>query len=357
VGSELYIKTEKQASTQDAYSKGKNEVLFIQKHPSLRTHSTIQEAFVGKRRIRMLIRLIWASGFELILLPTIIPFPQKRFRVRSLIHFWKGVKDSGVSWEALHQWFGRRVVALGYHDIPLAASKHWLDVSISKFERQMTFLKKQKYQPITLMQYLEWLDNGKEIPAKSLLITFDDGYKSFVTAAAPVLQKFQFPATIFLCPGFLGSTNIWDQECGLPRKDLLSEEEIVSYRSEFQFGAHGYLHKDLTSIPASQLEKEIRLSRQKLTDLGCDPISFSYPYGAFSASIVDAIRKSGFRCALTTEEGTNGIEVNPFVLRRILITRDESLLHFRRKIASGKSFLGFLRKRAESISRGRTGKN
>ena len=95
-----------------------------------------------------------------------------------------------------------------------------LIVSPQCFQRQMRFLKDNRYNVVTLKTLAELIKNKKKIPPRTLAITFDDGYKDNYTYAFPILKGYSLPATIFLILN----------EIGRPQNDRLSWGEIKTMR-------------------------------------------------------------------------------------------------------------------------------
>jgi hypothetical protein len=84
-----------------------------------------------------------------------------------------------------------------YHHIdflPANASKEWRDLTVSPqtFKKQMEYLFEQNYQPITFREFIDFLERGEKIPERSLIITFDDGWKNQYIYAFPVLKNIIF---------------------------------------------------------------------------------------------------------------------------------------------------------------------
>ena len=88
---------------------------------------------------------------------------------------------------------------LMYHSVnPYVKQGSRLTVSVQTFERQMRFLKNRHYNVITLETLGDLIKNKKKIPAKTLAITFDDGYKDNYTYAFPILKKYNINNLILL---------------------------------------------------------------------------------------------------------------------------------------------------------------
>jgi peptidoglycan/xylan/chitin deacetylase (PgdA/CDA1 family) len=93
---------------------------------------------------------------------------------------------------------GIRVSIIGYHDLGENLPETAMRIHTSKFRKQMETIHQLGIKVITMDQFTAWKKNGTPIPEKSILITFDDGWKSTYTDAFPVLKEFGFPFTIFL---------------------------------------------------------------------------------------------------------------------------------------------------------------
>ena len=94
-----------------------------------------------------------------------------------------------------------KVPILFYHKISRPNPKaKVMDLYVTpyNFQRQMSYLKWRGYKTITLDELRGWLSSGKKLPARSIILTFDDGYEDNYTYAFPILKKIGFTATIFL---------------------------------------------------------------------------------------------------------------------------------------------------------------
>ncbi|HUO64674.1 MAG TPA: polysaccharide deacetylase family protein, partial [Terriglobales bacterium] len=102
-------------------------------------------------------------------------------------------------------WNPAGVTASGYRLVPIlvyhnmdAQPKGRLVQSASSFEQQMRYLKTEGYRTLTLAEFLEFTRLDRQLPKKSVVLTFDDGYKSFKQYAYPVLKELGFTATLFV---------------------------------------------------------------------------------------------------------------------------------------------------------------
>ena len=93
---------------------------------------------------------------------------------------------------------GARVSVLGYHDFSEALPETAMRMHTSKFRKQMAALRQLGITVISLEDFLAWKRGAKQIPEKSVLLTFDDGWKSVYTDALPILKEFGYPFTLYI---------------------------------------------------------------------------------------------------------------------------------------------------------------
>ncbi|MES2922251.1 MAG: polysaccharide deacetylase family protein [Verrucomicrobiota bacterium] len=98
---------------------------------------------------------------------------------------------------------GVRVSILGYHDLAENLPETAMRIHTSKFRKQMEAIRQLGIKVITLDEFTAWKKGEKDLPAKSILITFDDGWKSVYTDAYPILKEFGFPFTVFLYKNYI----------------------------------------------------------------------------------------------------------------------------------------------------------
>jgi peptidoglycan/xylan/chitin deacetylase (PgdA/CDA1 family) len=215
------------------------------------------------------------------------------------------------------------IVALMYHSVSNALWK--FAVSPEVFERQIVYLKSQDFQAITPDDLYEWQNSRRTLSKKSVLITFDDGYKD-LTHAASILHKHNMSATLFC------HTNR-SQELGneLP---LLTWDEIKKLKeSGIQIQDHSFSHPNLKDLNAEELSAEISHSKHLFQEhLSSQPSYFAYPGGKFNQQAIDLLKKSGYKGAYTIDRGLINKQDSPFRIKRFGVTRDTSWLEFKARL-------------------------
>lgn len=190
-------------------------------------------------------------------------------------------------------------------------------ISAEEFEKHIYWLKRHGYVGILPSDWLSWYREGKRLPIKPVMITFDDAYADLVRYAFPVLEKHGFNAAVFVVTGWVGGTNAWLQNKYDARLCCMTEDQILDLAANgFEIGSHTQTHPDLRKLDDDEISKEMQQSAQYLGNLLGAPVkAFAYPYGAYS----DAARKSveqTYELAFTCEEGLNRRGTEPYLLRR-----------------------------------------
>lgn len=201
------------------------------------------------------------------------------------------------------------VPILAYHEIADGPSP--IDLSPRDFALELRYLARAGYSPVTLDQVYRAVAHRTPLPGHPIVLTFDDGYESFYRSAFPLLQRYHYPATVFVSTGLVGRPGYltWDQIRELDQAGI-------------EIGAHTVNHPDLRGLDDTQLRSEISGSREVLfARLGHAPAFFAYPYGALNPRVVDAVRRAGFLAAVTGRPGAVGPSQDPFLWPRNVVVR------------------------------------
>lgn len=208
---------------------------------------------------------------------------------------------------AIYYFNKTEIPVLGYHRIN-NEDHDALTLSTDEFEAQMRYLKNNGYTALTPDQLYEYLKFGREIPYKSVLITFDDGYEDNYSNAYPILRKYSLDATIFLISHYIG----------MPK--YLTWDEINAMKDhQIQFEGHTYTHPHLNQIVDEQeLKQQLLDSKTDLEKhLGYPVKYFAYPYGDYNQHVIDALKEYGYLAAYTVRLGDDAVDDNLFTLNRV----------------------------------------
>lgn len=245
----------------------------------------------------------------------------------------------------------KEIHILTYHRVcPLPKEKkiEYYNVSPKLFEKQMTYLSRHRFNVITLEEFINIKKNSFQLPDKSIIITFDDGFRDNYLYAFPILKKFSFRANFFVVSDYIGSQSPfpwlkWDSQAISHYKQNksywlpLNKKEIIKL-SDFghKINSHSKKHRALNTLDNIQAKDETQASRYAIEKLLSKSIKcFSYPYGSWSdisEKVKTLVKKSGYKIAVTSIIGSNTIHSDLYSLRRIPIYETDSLFEFTKKI-------------------------
>jgi peptidoglycan/xylan/chitin deacetylase (PgdA/CDA1 family) len=190
----------------------------------------------------------------------------------------------------------------------------------------MAWLHRRGYNVVGLDELVRCHRENQMPPAKSVSLTFDDGYTDNVDLALPVLRRYGFAATFFLSTTPRAGTNHAEEPAVAPREDGLRGRPRVPLQHARRFleggtvGAHARTHPDLTSLSPSEANQEISGSKTDLeTALGTPVSLFAYPYGRYDDRVRQLVADAGYLAACSTEPGRNRAATDRYQLRRFTI--------------------------------------
>jgi peptidoglycan/xylan/chitin deacetylase (PgdA/CDA1 family) len=160
-----------------------------------------------------------------------------------------------------------------------------------------------------------------------VVLTFDDGYRNFMTSALPRLAARDMPVSVFLITDNIRSrthspANGWSEA---DDETFLSWDEVKALREQgVEFGSHTCSHRKLSELATVEADHELRVSHEAVdAHLSQHTMPLAFPYGSYSEAVIAMARKLPYTCALTTDAGTNGPATDLFLLRRNLIGDDD----------------------------------
>ena len=198
-------------------------------------------------------------------------------------------------------------------------------LTVADFEAQMKYLVDNGYSVISPDDLLDAWQTGKALPAKPIILTFDDGHADIYTNVLPILQKYNMRATVFVVTDHIGTTDYltWDMARALQAGGFVDIE------------SHTMTYKDLTTLRGDKLWNEIYGSKQAIEWALKKPAKFiAYPRGKYTLDAVDTSKEVGFRAGFIADYGLADNDDNPYVLTRIPVqgTNSNTLLRFRLRL-------------------------
>lgn len=215
---------------------------------------------------------------------------------------------------------GRGLPILMYHffydkNISTGADSNWLEISV--FEEQMKYLSENDYYFPSWQEVADFVDGKITLPAKSVVITADDGDPSFFKLAVPIIKKYNVKATSFV----VASWYAWD---------------AVKYQSEnVSIQSHSYnMHRAgedgngiFLSNTYDEAMQDMKTSQEQLG--GSSVIAFAYPFGQYNEQAKQVLTDAGIKVAVTTKSGRAYKGSNKLELPRMRIMDGMSLDTFK----------------------------
>ncbi|OQR59236.1 polysaccharide deacetylase [Streptomyces maremycinicus] len=215
-----------------------------------------------------------------------------------------------------------------------------LSVTPAAFAEQMAVLADRGRTPLTTADLATRWRSGRPLPARPVLITFDDGYEGVHRHALPALARHGFLATLFVTTGWIRGAH--DTGGGLD--SMLDWRQVRGLADHgVEIGGHSHTHPQLDQLDDARLHAELTRCRDIIAaELGSPPGSFAYPYGYSSRRVRAAVRGHGFAQALAVGNGLARRDQGPYALRRVTVRRTTGTEEFERLVdgrAIGRTFV------------------
>ncbi|GAB4490537.1 MAG: hypothetical protein OHK0019_09500 [Saprospiraceae bacterium] len=259
---------------------------------------------------------------------------------------YKILRYSGLVWVFREIIQRNKVTLLLYHDLSREAA-----------EQTFPYLKKH-YNIISLNDFVAACQskNGKMLPKKALVITFDDGRLGNYHLL-PVVQKMRLPVTIFLCAGIINThRHYWfmynhpdisksklkrvpnqerlhilrgygftpDREFQTPQ--AMNRKQILEIKDYFDLQAHTMSHPCLPRCTSEEAREEIFTSKKVLEhDYGLKISAIAYPNGDYSDRDIALAKEAGYQCGVTVDFGYNTLDTDLFRLKRLSVNDTSNL--------------------------------
>jgi len=190
------------------------------------------------------------------------------------------------------------------------------ELSSAAFEYLLSTLKSYGYKTVTLADVLAYIDKGKALPAKPIIISMDDGYQNLYTNAFPLAKKYGFKFTVFLVTGLIGDTeaarkqNEFDADVrGIPARPMLIWPEIQTMsKSGIEFQSHLWGHEIVSDLGAAEITQTLKQSKSDIEGkIGKPCVFVAWPHDDSSALAISLLAGAGYRGALKAYGGVEDL--------------------------------------------------
>lgn len=241
---------------------------------------------------------------------------------------------------------GTRVPILMYHSISdnlfgMSHPYYHINTLPEVFSQQMRWLRHEEYRTIDLDEAWAGLTAGTDL-SKTVVITFDDGYRDFYTHGFEVMKQCGFSATVFLT-----TDRIQNIPARIEGADYLTWKDIRELHAEgTHFGSHTVTHSDLRSLGPDQIEYELGRSKEIIEqNLGVPVGLFSYPFAfpeedaCFNQFLEGLLENLGYEFGVATILGRASRKNNKFFLPRLPVNNWDDAGMLRAKLEGGYDWL------------------
>lgn len=191
-----------------------------------------------------------------------------------------------------------KIPVLCYHNLATAeektnfeSEKDWI-IDVKNFEEQLKYFKKHNYKTLTMEEFYEWKQGMLNLPQKSVLITFDDGFLSNYRYAFPLLKKYNMNATVFLIGEYVQNATQTDWDGNI--KTYMPLELVENSKEEYpniDFCSHTYglhYHNSINDVSKEQMEKDFSVFNNNIANTKF----LAYPFGQYNENLINSWKSS-----------------------------------------------------------------
>lgn len=210
----------------------------------------------------------------------------------------------------------KQVPILCYHQV-----RNWLPrdgkvgkdyiVEVENFKNHIKMLADSGYNTILPDQLYAYLNEGKALPEKPIMLTFDDTDLDQYTTVNPILKQYGYKAVYFIMTVSIGKKGKF--------VDYMSAEQIKELSDEGNvIGSHSYDHKNFKKYEGKDWEEQLDKPTKKLEAITGKKITeFAYPFGLWNSEGIPELKKRNFRMAFALADKRD--ENEPlYTIRRII---------------------------------------
>jgi len=226
----------------------------------------------------------------------------------------------------------KKVPVLCYHRFGVEVADS-MTIKNSAFAEQMEWLKTNGYTVIPLDSAMQYMQGKlKSIPAKSVVITVDDGHKSVYSDMAPMVKKYKIPVTLFIYPSAISNAKYamnWEQLQELEKTKLFHVESHTYWHPNFK--------KEKKTLSAEEyaksVDKQLNGSKKKLEEkMGYEIKYLAWVFGIYDDALLVDAKTAGYVAAFTIDRKHASSGDNPMALGRYMLVSKHTIKDFARMV-------------------------
>lgn len=243
---------------------------------------------------------------------------------------------------------GKKLRVLEYHSISTNGFEDQITISKEKIIKHFDHLKKHGYQTMWLSEVEQYQKQNKNLPPKTVVLTFDDGYKNNYTELYPLLKEYGFKATCFMVLGRIGKNIDWPGQYVNNTMELMTKEQLLEIGSHIEIAHHTFKHDNYTKITFDEIDKDLQLCNKVIENerLHVFP-ALAYTFGRYyrkkgpqQQQLFDILKKNGISYAFRIGNRINSFPLKSFYdIQRTDIRGTDSIKDFEKKVKWGRKRL------------------
>lgn len=212
-----------------------------------------------------------------------------------------------------------RVAVLGYHNFSDSKPVTEMLMRTAEFREQMETIRKLQLRVISMQEFLAWRQGKLRLPARCVLITMDDGWRSVYTDAFPILKEYGYPFTLFLYTKYLSGRG--DSMTPAMIREMQEHGATIGSHSTSHYYPSRWKHAEAQGKDffAAFMDVEMGDSQKKLSELFGAINTYCYPGGFVTPAIVERLPSYGYLAAFTVIPGKVQVDEDMLRIHRYMV--------------------------------------
>lgn len=207
------------------------------------------------------------------------------------------------------------ITAVGLHDVQ-GEQHDSITTPISVFEAFVEHVHALGYGLCSMREFL--LKDSANRDAW-IVCTFDDGYEGLIDYALPILEKYGYTATVFICTSLIGKNNKWNNKDSVLREHLSMEQLDILHQQGWEIASHGVSHTNLLKLSDKELDQELHQSLTDISRRWGKTLTYAYPYGTYNEFVKKCVSKY-YKYAFAVTSGGTSLIADSLQIRRYSIS-------------------------------------
>ncbi|RZJ29017.1 MAG: polysaccharide deacetylase family protein [Flavobacterium sp.] len=240
---------------------------------------------------------------------------------------------------------GNKLLVLEYHSISTDGFEDQITISKEKLITHLEYLRDNGYKTMWLSQVDEFQKLKKPLPPKTVVLTFDDGYKNNYTELFPLLKQYDMKATCFMVLGRIGQNIDWPGQYVNDTMELMTKDQLIEVGSHIEIAHHTFKHDNYTKISFEEIDADLKKCNDVILseNLNVFP-ALAYTFGRYyrkkgekQDKLYSILEQNGIRYALRIGNRINKFPLKSFYdIQRTDIRGTDSFADFKKKVRFGR---------------------